>query len=168
MTPSENAAKYFCAAFQAEIKARGRGIQKELAAETGISMGLICDLNKGRTKGAAEKHRLLAQALGYSYEEFIARGRQLEPEKLAVQTTATSTFTGEETWEEKFRLAQKLIEAQEKIIAEMAENNRLRLELEALKRARQDSGGGVRDPSAESARNAPVVDAEGASVAGAE
>ena len=150
-------ARYFRLAFQAEIKAGKRGIQKKLAEETGISLGLICDINRGRTRGTVEKHELLAKALGYDYENFIAKGRQIERAKLGVQAAADITCEG--TWEEKFQLAQKLIVAQERLIAEMAENSRLRLENEALKKPGWKAEG-LLSPSAEDARSVPAADAE--------
>lgn len=154
-----NAAKYFCAAFQAELKARGRGIQKKLAEATGISRGLLCDLNKGRTRGTAEKHRLLAKALGVKYEDLIDQGLQIERKRLGLQEMPEPDFTGDEVWEEKFRLAQKVIAAQEKIIAEMNENSKLRQEIEELRRASRASEG-LSGPSVEAARSAPVMDSE--------
>lgn len=156
----DDAAKYFCMAFQVEIKSRGRGIQKELSVQTGVSEGLICDLKKGRTKGSVEKHRLLAEALGSDYDDFIVKGRQLEQEKLGPQTAAGCT--DKEMWEEKYHLAQKVIAAQDKMIAEMDENKRLRLEIEVLKRLGRDLEvlDGLHNPSVGDARNVPAIEAE--------
>ena len=72
--------RYFSAALLAEMASRGRGIQTKLARQTDISSGLICDLKRGRTGGSPETREALANALDYSYEDFIAKGRKLEEE----------------------------------------------------------------------------------------
>ena len=151
MKPLDDEAILFCAALLAEMTARGRGIQKKLARQTGISSGLICDLRAGRTGGSPEKRQALAEALGYRYEDFLAKGRELEEEKQRAQMKANSS--SEEERENQFRttirnlsrrlenfrhrasvLAQKLITLQEKHIAAQEEITRLQRENDNLRR----------------------------------
>jgi transcriptional regulator with XRE-family HTH domain len=82
MKPVEEEAGYFRVALLYEMAARGRGIQGELARKSGISLGLISDLKKGRTGGSPEKREALASALGFSYQDFIAKGKKLEKKRL--------------------------------------------------------------------------------------
>jgi len=179
----DDEAKYFSLAFIAEITTRGRGIQKELSRVTGISTALISDLKKGRTVGSHKNRQALAKALGYSYMDFIAKGRTLAEEKPGGHETADSL--GVEARYEQFRLkiktlrknvihfrakasilAQKLITMQEKHIAfqekyitAQDEIMQLRMDNENLRQLRQDSEG-LRRPPVGGARTAPVIDAE--------
>ena len=136
------------------MAARGRGIQKELARKTGISTGLICDLRSGRTGGSREKRQALAEALGYGYEEFIAKGRELERKKLRAQVANSPEEDREKKIRrtirnlrlrlEKFRceasvLAEKLVAMQEKHIAAQDEIIRLSQELDSLRWSKLDS-----------------------------
>jgi len=83
MKQLDDEARYFSAALLAEIAARGRGIQTELARLSGISPAFICDLKRGRSEGSPEKREALIKALGYpDYEGFIAKGRELENRRL--------------------------------------------------------------------------------------
>ena len=77
MTYLNDEAKFFRAALMSEMTDRGRGIQAELSRLTGITPSIICDLKFGRTGTTRKNRQTLAKALGYGYEDFIAKGREL-------------------------------------------------------------------------------------------
>ena len=173
---------FFGAALLAEIAARGRGIQKKLAEQTGISVGMICDIKRGRTGCSLEKRQALAEALGYNYGDFIAKGRELERDKLKKPMAADSS--GDSMRDEKSRLiirnlkrqkelfrhrasvlALKLIAMQEKQIAAQeayitAQNEIMRLsrENENLRHAPQNPES-LCDPLVRGGRTAPAIGA---------
>ena len=142
--------RYFSAALRAEMTARGRGIQKELSLQTGISISMICDLRKGRTGASSQKRKALAQALGYQkYEDFIAKGRSLEEERLQApakarlkvvqvsdNTISDNTrgleFKLETANHRAYVLAEKLIAMQERHISAQEEIVRLHKEVHKL------------------------------------
>jgi len=133
-------AKNFCVALNREINARGRGTQKKLAEETGISPGLISSLKEGHTLGSPETRKKLAIALGFkNCNELVKKWRKLEPKEVGFNST--TEFNDDDERDEKFDLAQKLITIQEDVIASQKKSimsledqvMSLRLEIESLR-----------------------------------
>jgi len=171
----DDEARYFSVALREEMATRGRGIQKELARRSGISTGLICDLKKGRTGSSPEKREALVKALGgQCYEDFIAKGKELEKSRLRSSNGFSSLDRegGDETSRRLilnlrrrvriFRrktnvLTQKLIAVQEKHISAQEENMRLQREMLNLQRAgRVDEAMG--DPIGGAVRTAQIAE----------
>jgi transcriptional regulator with XRE-family HTH domain len=177
MKQLDDEARYFSAALLAEMTARGRGIQTELARLSGISPAFICDLKHGRAESSPEKREALIKALGYQYyEEFIAKGRELENKRLRAGGVFRSS--GGEARDDKSRalirslrrrlelsrqnaseLARKLIATQEKHILSQEENLRLHRENENLRRAGKDVER-LSDPIVGDALTAPAAEAK--------
>lgn len=53
----------------------GRGGQTKLSRKTGISTNVICSIVKGRRTASERTKNNIANALGYTYDEFLNFGR---------------------------------------------------------------------------------------------
>jgi len=177
MKQLDDEARYFSAALLAEMTARGRGIQTELARLSGISPAFICDLKHGRAESSPEKREALIKALGYQdYEGFIAKGRELENNRLGAGGVFRTP--GGKALDDKSRalirnlrrrlelsrqnaseLAKKLIATQEKHILAQEENIRLHMENEKLRHAWRDVER-LSDPIVGDAQTAPTANAK--------
>ena len=69
--------KAFHAAFIYEIHHQWNKRQKALATESGTSISFISDIKNGRANASFKKQKQIAEASGYTWEEFIERGRTL-------------------------------------------------------------------------------------------
>jgi transcriptional regulator with XRE-family HTH domain len=54
-----------------------RGAQLRLSSKSGISHSQLSEIMKGVKSGSEETRRRIAEAVGYSYEEFLERGRAI-------------------------------------------------------------------------------------------
>ena len=182
MNSWDDEARYFSAALLAEMASRGRGIQTKLARQTGISAGLICDFKRGRTGGSAKTREILANALDYSYEDFIAKGRQLEEDSPRDWTEFRASNRAKSAWKSgeaqsklvirnlnlkrrlkqvrrnEYVLTHKLIALQGKYILAQEEIMRLRQEVAASPRWKGRATEGLSDPLLGIARTAPMVE----------
>ena len=156
MTYLDDESRYFRAALLSEMTARGRGIQAELSRLTGITPSIICDLKFGRTGTSLKNRQALAKGLGYGYEDFIAKGREMSGKKRKGAAVAKSpamkgrdeyinqTIRSLNRMLESCRrrvvvLSQKLIASQEKHIAANDEILRLHREMDSLRWSKLDS-----------------------------
>lgn len=73
MEPSE----LFKKALKSILKERPRGSQGKLADDAGVGRKHLSDYLGGRAPLSEAKRSLIAEALGYTYEDFLALGRQL-------------------------------------------------------------------------------------------
>jgi transcriptional regulator with XRE-family HTH domain len=67
----------FRAALIHSIAGKPRGIQAGIAKFAGISTGQVTNIVKGLRPGNEARRRLIALALGYEYEDFLALGQSL-------------------------------------------------------------------------------------------
>ena len=58
----------------------GRGGQTALSRKTGISTNVICSIVNGRRTASERTKNSIANALGYTYDEFLNFGRSESPE----------------------------------------------------------------------------------------
>jgi transcriptional regulator with XRE-family HTH domain len=54
-----------------------RGVQYRLSIQTGIQQAQISRIMKAKNRGSEPTRRKIASALGYSYEDFLERGRAI-------------------------------------------------------------------------------------------
>ena len=73
--------EYFGLALKAEIESRPRGFRNILAKETGVQAAQITNIIGGRAYGSEERRRVLAEALGWDYEEFLRYGKSIAENK---------------------------------------------------------------------------------------
>lgn len=53
----------------------GRGGQTKLSRKTGVSTNVICSIIKGRRPASERTKNMIADALGYTYDQFLNFGR---------------------------------------------------------------------------------------------
>lgn len=67
----------FLAALTHSIAKIGYGSQRKIAAKAGISQQYISGILSGKRFGKEDKRRLIADACGYEYEDFLKLGKNL-------------------------------------------------------------------------------------------
>ena len=83
--------EYFAEALKAEIARHPRGFRNRLAESTGVQASQITDIISGRAYGSEERRRLLANTLGWEYEEFLRYGECLSKGQKYVRSTPPIT-----------------------------------------------------------------------------
>jgi len=66
---------FFHAALDYELNHKWKGRQKALAIDVGVSSSFITELKKRRSDTTIDVKELIARACGYSFEQFINKGR---------------------------------------------------------------------------------------------
>lgn len=81
---------------RAEIESRPHGIQAELAQQIGASPSTVNGIVNGKSRGLLKTRRALAKALGYNYDELMARFRRERAEKRRPAPLPVVNLTEEE------------------------------------------------------------------------
>ena len=91
--------KYFLAALNHWIEKTGRGYQKILALETGKTKGYISQLLSPKRKKpiSFELQNDLAEACGYSYEDFLMLGKRILENNSHAESTSEKKADEKET-----------------------------------------------------------------------
>ncbi len=78
MEPDENY-PFFLKALKHFVPEKKRdGMQKKLHYDAGISQSLLSMIISGKKPGSVRSHMKIANALGYSYDDFVSFGRSIE------------------------------------------------------------------------------------------
>ena len=83
METIEKIHEYFDAALRMRLNEMGRGAQKTIALDVGITKSAMSQIAKGK-RAAVKTQEAIAKACGYQYEEFLSLGKALvsgEPPK---------------------------------------------------------------------------------------